>query len=316
MVESIAITSQLHASHQSALLVPAQKYTMFRVGGIDRQTWLNGLLTCDLLTRSQGAALYGLILAPKGKVLTDLFLVERGEEIWLILPLVMREEVQAFLDRHLIMEEVEILPYSGPFEIFFIHGPRAVEVMKTASAEKGWLASGVLDRTGLGGALCVWDPSVFSDGIHPLRKILDEREGIWGDTLGWEILRIERGIPVFGIDFDGTSYPQEAGLDKTAVSFSKGCYLGQEVVCMLELRGQVKKKLMRLAIQGDSPPPRGAELTNKEGMVVGSITSSEFHPGLDHVLALGWVKRSVAELGGPLQCGTAGVSVIPLFTSL
>ena len=74
--------------------------------------------------------------------------------------------------------------------------------------------------------------------------------GALGDDAAWEALRIERAIPRFGVEFDATTYPQEAALEKRAVSFAKGCYLGQEVVCMLEMRGHVKRKLVPLSRVG------------------------------------------------------------------
>ena len=74
--------------------------------------------------------------------------------------------------------------------------------------------------------------------------------GVVGDAEGWEALRLERGVPRFGPDFDDKTYPQEASLEKAAVSFDKGCYLGQEVVCMLEMRGHVKRKLVSIVLDG------------------------------------------------------------------
>src|SRR5262249_30258701 len=78
-------------------------------------------------------------------------------------------------------------------------------------------------------------------------------EGAVGDESAWEALRIEQGVPRFRHDFDESTYPQEASLEKRAVSFDKGCYLGQEVVCMLELRGQVKRKLVPVTLSASIP---------------------------------------------------------------
>ena len=93
--------------------------------------------------------------------------------------------------------------------------------------------------------------------------------GVWGDSAGWEALRLERNVPRFGVDFDDKMYPQEAALEKAAVSFDKGCYLGQEVVCMLEMRGHVKRKLVSLIVEGQGLPERGAQVTDAGGAAIG-----------------------------------------------
>ncbi len=102
-------------------------------------------------------------------------------------------------------------------------------------------------------------------------------------TSGWEALRLERAVPSFGVDFDEKTYPQEAALEKVAVSFDKGCYLGQEVVCMLELRGHVKRKLAALVLDAEGsglPPSRGAPVNDGQGGTVGEVTSAAMSPTL------------------------------------
>jgi folate-binding protein YgfZ len=113
------------------------------------------------------------------------------------------------------------------------------------------------------------------------------------------------------VDFDAATYPQEAGLEKRAISFNKGCYLGQEVVCMLELRGHVKRKLVGLHLGGASVPARGADVTDAGGESVGAVTSAAAVPG-EGVLALAMVKRTKGEPGAALRVGgTDAVVVAP-----
>ena len=124
---------------------------------------------------------------------------------------------------------------------------------------------------------------------------LDEQE--------WNALRVERGVPRFGVDFDETTYPQEAALEKRAVSFDKGCYLGQEVVCMLELRGHVKRKLARVALDGASPPAAGSPITDDAGAEIGSLTSVAISPENGQIVGLAMLKLAKTEPGTSLRVG-------------
>src|SRR5206468_3733442 len=110
-----------------------------------------------------------------------------------------------------------------------VHGPRAGDVLDAARGAGAYGA--LLDRSGLGGAVLFTHEEVAAAVSDAVASKLDAIGGVLGDEAGWEALRVSRAIPRFGADFDGATYPQEVGLEKTAVSFSKGCYLGQEVVC-------------------------------------------------------------------------------------
>jgi folate-binding protein YgfZ len=122
-----------------------------------------------------------------------------------------------------------------------------------------------------------------------------------GDDAGWEVVRVLASVPRFGVDFDDGNYPQEAALETKAVSFDKGCYLGQEVVCMLEMRGHVKKKLVSLAIDGSESPPAHTPVEDGKGSV-GEVTTAVRAPdGSVHALAM--VKYAVTARGTELVVG-------------
>jgi folate-binding protein YgfZ len=104
-------------------------------------------------------------------------------------------------------------------------------------------------------------------------------------------------VPRFGVDFDDKTYPQEASLEKAAVSFEKGCYLGQEVVFMLEKRGHVKRRLVSLVVEAAEVPPAGAPVTDEAGAPVGEVTSATRSPTLGTVVALAMLKRVHATPG-------------------
>jgi tRNA-modifying protein YgfZ len=224
---------------------------------------------------------------------------EAAGRLLVALPRAVLDALRAHLDHYLVMEDAELAV--GDFQAWSLHGPRSAGALK-ASRGAGAIG-GALDRTGLGGAF-LFAPSERGEDV---RAALAAATTV-GDTAGWDALRLERAVPRFGVDFDDKTYPQEAGLEKTAISFDKGCYLGQEVVCMLELRGHVKRKLAALVIDADVPPSRGAAVTDGAGAAVGEVTSASGSPTLGgKAVALAMVKRAQAEPGqGVLVGGVRG----------
>ncbi len=291
---------------RAAIVVPAADLATLVVTGGDRRTWLNGLITCDLTPMKEGDATYGLFVTQKGRVLADAIVLLDGARVLMAVPRSALADLRASLEHYLIMEDAELSEGEG-FEVALIHGPRSGDVSAKMIAAGAHGAP--LDRTGLGGAV------VFT-AKEDARRVQDARDealgvvdGLVGDDETWEALRLLRRVPRFGVDFDAATYPQEAGLEKRAVSFSKGCYLGQEVVCMLEMRGHVKRKLVTMRVEGGAPA-RGIEVKDAAGEVVGAITSAAVASDADGVIAMAMVKRAKAETGAELRVGEALATVI------
>ncbi|MFO0671794.1 MAG: tRNA-modifying protein YgfZ [Polyangiaceae bacterium] len=216
---------------------------------------------CDVTKLTPEAALYGLAVTPKGRVLTDLVFTN-GEEVLVLLPASEVEAVARSFDHYLVMGRrrarsaaqrdasspsmVRRRPRSWP-------RPRAWKLpssIGTASAgASSWPTMARSKRS-----------ATRSPGHWPTAAHSATRRG--------EALRLTRGVPRFGVDFGPATYPQEAGLEKRAISFDKGCYLGQEVVCMLQLRGHVKRRLVSLRFDSAAEP--GAPIATLDGQSVGS----------------------------------------------
>jgi folate-binding protein YgfZ len=275
------------------LVVPAPDLAAFVVTGEDRASWLNGLVTCDVAKLADGAAAYGLAVTQKGRIVTDLIVVKAGDAIQVVVPARARDSVMETFDRHLVMEDAE-LSRDDALRVWLAHGPKAAELGRPC------------DLTGLGGAIVV---GPAEEGERLARRA-GELGGLVGDASGWEALRLERGVPAFGVDFDDKTYPQEASLEKRAVSFEKGCYLGQEVVCMLELRGHVKRKLVPFVAEGASAVEAGAAVTDAAGAEVGKVSSSGPSPTLGKTVGLAMVKVAQAAPGTELHAGGTRVRVV------
>jgi tRNA-modifying protein YgfZ len=254
------------------------------VTGKERTSWLNGLVSCDVAKLAPGKAQYGLLVEKKGRIQTDFFIVASDDALALAVPRDLREAVLATLDHHLIMEDAEL-----------------------TTPELHWYYSGSLREASFAGVV---------DLLHEGDAILATAEPLAdvGDVAEFHALCIERGLPRFGAEFDATFYPQEANLEKIAVSFDKGCYLGQEVVYMLENRGHVKKKLVPLDLEGDAPAAVGASVTPADGGdAIGDVKSSIVGPTKKTPVAIAMVKWAHAKPGTTLKVDgrTATVRAFP-----
>jgi folate-binding protein YgfZ len=128
--------------------------------------------------------------------------------------------------------------------------------------------------------------------LDAVRAFVDESGLRRGTADEFEALRIAAGVPVVGVDIDDSTIPQEAGLEVDAVSFTKGCFIGQELVCRIDSRGHVNRFLRRLSLPGTAVPPVGAEVA-RDDKVVGTVTSATAVPGEGRVVALAMLRREV-----------------------
>lgn len=281
------------AAKDSVLVVPAADRAAILVHGKDRTSWLNGLVTSDLAKLPPGHASYGLLVEKKGRIQADLAIVPSETALVIAAPRALRDGILATLDHYLVMEDAELAP--GDLDFFFAHGPRSGELRELAPY------FGLLDLIGTGGAVLAVPTAERAAFDARLADALAKLGGVLGDDEGWNAVRIERGLPRFGVEFDTTAYPQEASLEKLAVSFDKGCYLGQEVVYMLENRGHVKKKLVPLDLEGDGALPAGEAVTTPDGANVGEIKSSVIGPLSNAPVAIAMVKWAQAKPGTELR---------------
>lgn len=270
---------------------------ILKIGGSDRVTWFNGVVTCDIAKMKNGDARYGLAVTQKGRILADFYVIYMQDTLLAALPKTELENVHQAFEKYLVMEDCELTP-DDTSAVWQVVGPKASLLLEAARAKNG--VGGMIDENA---AIVVAEAANIADVEAALKAGADSI-----DEAGSEIFRQEHATPRFGLDFDLTTYPQEAGLEKRAVAFDKGCYLGQEVVCMLELRGHVKRKLVSLAVEAASAPKHGDEVQNSAGEKIGEVTSASVSPTLG-VLAIAMVKAAHADTGTELKIGDAKATV-------
>lgn len=300
---SVTAAAAARAARETALVVGAQDRSAILVSGKDRMSWLNGLVTCELAKLGPGEAAYGLLVEKKGRIQTDLFVVPPAAEahpsgvgegtLVLAVPASLRDELLTTLDHYLIMEDAELAVADMTFVL--AHGPRAKELAGLAPF------AGTIDLLGRGGVV-LGSPAADKAALDArLAEAVARIDGVIANDAVWEEVRIEHGLPRFGAEVDATLYPQEASLEKLAVSFSKGCYLGQEVVYMLQERGHVKRKLVSLDLDAGEVPAAGSPVTTATGEEVGDVRSAVNGPCSGKPAAIAMVKWAFAKPGTELR---------------
>ncbi|WP_044241416.1 CAF17-like 4Fe-4S cluster assembly/insertion protein YgfZ [Chondromyces apiculatus] len=299
------LEEQRRALREGALVLRMDGLGTLVAGGSERQSWLNGMLTCDLSKLRSGSGAYGVSAAKNGKIQAEVWVVLGEEQVWLG---ALRERVpmlQEMFEKYLIMEDVELSDGSAEMGWVFAVGPRAKDLLQAGRAAGAQAASA--DWTGLGGAVFV-APREAVDAVEA--ALLAQEGAVRGDDAAWELLRVEQNVGRFGVDFDDQNYPQEASLEELAVSFNKGCYLGQEAVFMLQHRGHAKKRLVQVQVEGEGEVPAKSEVSLPDGTVVGVVTSQARRPEGAGVLALGYVKYKHAHPGVALKVAGRPASVV------
>ncbi len=252
---ALPLVDQLRALREGAGSLWLDDRAVITVRGDDRLTWLNGVVTADLRPLKPGHGTYTAIVAVKGKMLADAFVHCAENALHVVVPAAEREALLAHFDRFIVMEDV--LLDATPERVLTVQGPRALELTE------GWPGRSTADRLGLGGV----DILVPEEHEAPRSAAVTpvSREAFDAES-------VAQARPRWGVDFGLDNFVQEAAITPRAVSFQKGCYLGQEVVCRLQMRGHVQKQLVALTQTGKTPAA-GAEVM-ADGKVVGKVTSA------------------------------------------
>jgi folate-binding protein YgfZ len=269
------------------------------VTGADAFSFLQSLVSQDVDALSDGQGAHTLLLTPQGKLDVDFALLRVGDEAWLVCEGGFGEQLATSLDRFKIRVDADV-QLRADLGVLAIRGPDAVWSARGAGLD---VPDDQHAHSRHGDALVVRVPWSFDDGVDVIGTAahLDDAEAALRsaglpvtDEEGFEALRIAAGVPRMGAELDGSTIPQEAFLELDAVSFSKGCFLGQELVCRIDTRGHVNRYLRSLRGLGELPPP-GTELVAGD-KVVGTVTSSAVGSG-GAPIALAYVRREIEPPG-------------------
>jgi folate-binding protein YgfZ len=312
--------NEYSALRSSALLIDRSDRVRIRFGGPKAAEMLTGLVTNDVLALTQGHGQYAAALTPKGKIAADLRIFAdedglltdtsaRASTNW-------REIVKKYINPR-------IAPYrdvTAETKDVALYGPKARHIVaRGLGIDEKLLGdlhsySHVSVDTPAGKVRVIRTSEIDLDGYEMIAPIAFERTlrdallgqgAIAGSQQTWNIARIEAGRPEWGIDMNDLTIPQEANFDSLgAISYTKGCYTGQETVARVHFRGHVNKFLRRLHFVSATIPPTSAELVDDSGSVVGDVRSVAMSPRFGGV-AIAMVRREVAP-GATLHARWAG----------
>ena len=295
-----------YAALRSAVgLIDLSHRGLLQFTGPDRLSFLQGMLSNDLRSLKPFDGQYAAILTQQGKVIADARVLCSLNSIYLDCWEHLKETILAHLNRYLVADEVEIADRSGGYATISLQGLRA-ELLLRALVGQAQLPTNAKQHAMIeieSTAICVvreiYDRQPAFDLIVPQTAALLVAQKLseagrkfsaaWVGEQAQDVLRVEAGIPRYGIDFNEENLLLEVGLDD-AVSFTKGCYLGQEVVERIRSRGHVNKKLCGLLLDGESSAAAGDVIKGGE-KEVGKVTSSVVSPQLCRPIALGYVAK-------------------------
>ncbi len=320
-------------AHESVALIDKNYRAYFTLTGPDRVRYLNAVLTNDIKTLGVGHSNISLLLNPQGRILAEIETYALPDRLFCVSYAMIRARLAEALEKYIIMDDVTLTDDTEQSGTLALEGPRAAELVRELTANDfGAMADGSsidtavrraesaraaipcrLVRRGATNAEFV----AARNDLGALWRILEaaaKRAG--GGPTGYSVLsalRLAQGVAWFGYDFGEKQIPHEAGLQDSHISYSKGCYTGQEIVERVRSRGQVNRQRvgLRFADTVVNVPAAGAALT-LNGTEVGYITraAQSFYPPA--ILAMAYVRKEGAAVGAALDCGDLRATVVKL----
>lgn len=315
------------AARKAAALFDLPSRGVVVVTGGDRVRWLDGMVSNAIAALAPGnerSGCYATLLTPKGAIIADLHVLDRGDALWLEIARDAVDAVMQRLDRYIIADDVKLENASARLEQLALEGPRAAAILARATGRPIELAPYSCTELELGGAEVVvaafgmtgeqayriFVPVALCAEVVAALLDAGAQDGLLrGDSALLEVLRIEAGTPLLGPDLDDTVLPDEARLDH-AVSSDKGCYVGQEIVARVRSRGQVNHLLVGLRFEAGELPAADTPLVAGERRS-GEVTSVCTSPTLG-AIGLGYLRREHAKPGTRVRAGELDAEVVAL----
>ena len=287
--------------------------------GSDRVRWLNGMITNNVRDLALGHGVYAFLLNPQGRIQADLYAYNRGECLLVDSDQSQVEKLLGVFDHYIIMDDVEVADKSDQLTAIGIAGPRAAEVLRAAGLEVAaldslqlrdatWKQTGVTIVRGDAPGFSSYEVWLAPANVGTLWNTLVQAGGVPSGAEAYELLRIAAGIPVYGQDIRERDLPQETEQGR-ALHFTKGCYVGQEIVERIHSRGNVHRMFTGFLLEGAiSEPTNSIQVDGKD---VGEVTSAATLPLEDRDLevGLGYIRREAGAPGKEVQIGDIKATV-------
>ena len=315
---------EYRAARESVAVFDTNWHAIIELGGPDRSRYLNAIVSNDVKTLAEGHGILALLLDPKGHILAELEIYAQKNRLLTLSHASQRRRSVETLDKYIIMDDVTLEDVTDKLGSFAIEGPFAAKMLDKAyginleefadldirSVHLDSIPCEIIRRSHFG--------YVGAEIIAPRKSLIQLWDNLLelvrlrgGQPIGMktlESLRLEAGIPFYPADFNDTVIPHEAAVETTHISFSKGCYTGQEIVERVRSRGQVNRLRVKLKFSTPEPPPFATRLS-AEGKELGLVTSSAYSPKAGTAIGIGYSRREHNAAGAILDYdgGTAEV---------
>ena len=280
------------------------------VSGKDRVRWMNGMVSNNIKDLELSRGNYNFVLNPQGRILADLYAYNRGEYLLIDTERSQLENLLTLLRRYIIMDKVELIDKSTELSAIGVQGPKASEVLKKVGIDDPGLGPMQLAGVTRNGAsitltrmasdeFVTYELLANAETLSQLWKALLDSGATPVGSEALEKFRVAIAFPKYGTDIRDRDLPQETGQNH-ALNFTKGCYIGQEIVERIRSRGNVHRAFTKFRLEGEVPAI-GSKL-QADGKDVGEITSIARVPteSGEEALALGYVRREALESGAKL----------------
>jgi aminomethyltransferase len=318
---------EYRAAKNNAALLDTNWHAIFSLTGRDRVRYLHAITSNNIKDLGEGYGTLALLLNPQGHILAELEVYALKESLLVLSHASVRERTAATLKKYILGSQVTLEDLTEQLGTVAVEGPFAPSIVAEATGlaltgfselaikelEIDAVPCRLIRRSHFGGL----GAQVIAPRQHlgllwaSLHGSVHAQHGLPVGMKALNALRLEAGVPWFPLDFNDAMIPHEAVLENTHISFSKGCYTGQEIVERVRSRGQVNRKRVRLKFSAEAPPEPGTKL-RAGGAEVGWVTSSAFSPAAKAAIGMGYLRRehnatgSVVEFDG----GTAEVTAV------
>jgi folate-binding protein YgfZ len=315
-------------AHKSVALIDKNYRCHLSFTGPDRVRYVNAVLTNNIKDLQLSHGNISLLLNPQGHILAEIETYALSESLFCVSYAMIRERLIETLDKYIIMDDVTLTDETQRFGTLALEGPSAASLVSELTGfDLNPLAELARLDTQVGAIPCTLirrSPGKFVGAeflverpdLEALWQTLQEKaKAAGGGPIGYtalSTLRLEQGIPWFGYDFGEKQIPHEAALENSHISYTKGCYTGQEIVERVRSRGQVNRRRVGLRFSSEAAPAAGGMLTSS-GKEAGYVTRAAFSPALACAIGMGYVRKENNELGQKLewQGGQAEVAKFP-----
>ena len=315
MGESISLSEYSAVRDGGAGLIDQSSRGRILVSGSEAVLFLNGLITNDMKTLAVGSWMPATFANVQGRLLAAVRIAHREDGFLIDTESATRETVITLLDRFTLAGDFRLRDLTDETVMFSVQGKSASEIIsralgeEAASVERQQIVNtqfadatvNIMRATHT--AEDGFDLYINANNRSELRQSFTAAGAVPISNETFETLRIEAGEPLYGVDMDESNVVTETNMDD-AVSFTKGCYLGQEIIVRIKHRGHVAKKLSGMVLADATPVPRNSKIISRDGKEIGRLTSSTFSPRLDRAIALGYLKYDYLAAGTEVKVAT------------